>query len=339
MFTNSAGAKITQKVIQVEELFTSEFENPLKEKIKEVFDANFDSKLEKKFEKLKGDKGDALTEAEVAKIKEEIELKVHGSLLDFCQKEIQNYFKVESTSIQDSTNKSVNLISETFKKYQDELSTHIQSVEELKKQGSETLIKLNSFEIDYDKLIGKIDFEKLKGRDAVVDYKKLLNLIDFSELKGRDGTSPDLDYEFIKKELASLFEEWKANLGDLTGKQGERGEKGNDGLNGAEYPTYEKQLFSDDLIPVAKHKLPMTNSKAIVCVVGVSNLGTFMDLEENVIFQNLGGESKLLSKGRFNGVPSNSANLSYEINIVNGFLNILVAGKTNEIFDVKVVIR
>ena len=197
-----------------------------------MFDANFDSKLEKKFEKLKGDKGDALTEAEVAKIKEEIELKVHGSLLDFCQKEIQNYFKVEYTSIQDSTNKSVNLISETFKKYQDELSTHIQSVEELKKQGSETLIKLNSFEIDYDKLIGKIDFEKLKGRDAVVDYKKLLNLIDFSELKGRDGTSHDLDYEFIKKELASLFEEWKANLGDLTGKQGERGEKGNDGLNG-----------------------------------------------------------------------------------------------------------
>jgi hypothetical protein len=31
MFTNSAGAKITQKVIQAEKLFTSEFENPLKD--------------------------------------------------------------------------------------------------------------------------------------------------------------------------------------------------------------------------------------------------------------------------------------------------------------------
>jgi hypothetical protein len=83
----------------------------------------------------------------------------------------------------------------------------------------------------------------------------------------------------------------------------------------------------------------MTNSKAVVCIVGVSNLGAFIDLEENVIFQNLGGESKLLSKGRFNGVPTNSANLSYEVNIIDGFLNVLVAGKAGEIFDVKVIIK
>ena len=44
MFTNSAAAKITQELIQVQELFTREFENPLKDKIKEVFDASFDSK-------------------------------------------------------------------------------------------------------------------------------------------------------------------------------------------------------------------------------------------------------------------------------------------------------
>ena len=83
----------------------------------------------------------------------------------------------------------------------------------------------------------------------------------------------------------------------------------------------------------------MTSGKAIVSIVGVSNLSAFIDLEENIMFQNLGGESKLLGKGRFNGVPSNSANLSYEINIANGFLNVLVAGKNNEIFDVKVIIK
>ena len=343
MFTNSAAAKITNQLISVQELFTDEFENPLKEKIKQVFNASFDSKLEKaiekNIEKLKGAKGDSLTEAEVVKIKEEIQSKVHGSLLDFCQKEIQNYFRVESVSVQESTNKSVSLIAETFKKYQDELSTHIQGVEELKKQGSEALVKLNSFAIDYDKLIGEIDFEKLKGQDAVVDYEKLLNLIDFGELKGQDGTSPDLDYEFVKKELASLFEEWKANLGDLKGEQGKQGEKGDKGLDGAEYPTYTKQVMTPDLTLIASHKLPMTNGKAIVSIIGVSNLGAFIDLEENVIFQNLGGESKLLSKGRFNGVPSNSANLSYEINIVNGFLNVSVAGKADEIFDARVIIK
>jgi hypothetical protein len=35
MLTNSAAAKINNQLIQVQELFTSDFENPLKEKIKE----------------------------------------------------------------------------------------------------------------------------------------------------------------------------------------------------------------------------------------------------------------------------------------------------------------
>jgi len=189
----------------------------------------------------------------------------------------------------------------------------------------------------------------LDGKDGIdgkngLDGKDGLNGKDGLDgkdgINGINGKDAEFDYEFAKKELASLFEEWKANLGDLNGKQGEQGLKGDKGLDGAEYPTYEKQLFSEDLALVAHHKLPKTNTLIIVSVFAISGLGNFVRFEEEVIFQNLGGESKLLSKGYFvNGTPKNKPNLSYEINIVNGFLNVLVAGKTSEIFDVKVVIK
>jgi hypothetical protein len=78
-------------------------------------------------------------------------------------------------------------------------------------------------------LFNSIDLEKLKGEKGDPGAKGDAGL---PGKDGADGADAKLDYEFIKKELASLFEEWKANLGDLTGKQGERGEKGNDGLNG-----------------------------------------------------------------------------------------------------------
>lgn len=282
MFTNSAAAKITNQLISVQELFTSEFENPLKEKIKQVFDDSFDIKLEKAIEKnigkLKGEKGDCGEKGETG-------LPGKDGLNGKDGKDGVN--GKDGLNGKDGTNGANGL----------------------------------------DGKDGKDGKNGLDGKDG---------------LNGKDGINgkdAEFDYEFVKKELASLFEEWKANLGDLKGEQGKQGEKGDKGLDGAEYPTYTKQVMTPDLTLIANHKLPMTNGKAIVSIIGVSNLGAFIDLEENVIFQNLGGESKLLSKGRFNGVPSNSANLGYEINIVNGFLNVLVAGKTNEIFDVKAIIK
>jgi hypothetical protein len=137
-----------------------------------------------------------------------------------------------------------------------------------------------------------------------------------------------------------LFDLWKNTLGDLTGKQGEQGEQGTPGKNGSEYPTYEKQLLSDDMVSVVHHQLPMTNAVMIVSVVGISNLSNFIRFEEEIIFQNVAGQGKLLSKGYFvNGSPKNKPNLTYSIDIVDGFLDFSMKGKTDEIFDITVVLK
>jgi hypothetical protein len=343
--------KIENRLVQIGELFSEEFREPLKERVLEVLDQGIEKLLAKKIDKLKGDQGDPavvdydlineniikalqihvteFTKEINAVIKSDLAKRLEDANLLLVEKlkeglaEADKVFKSmleKDIEIEKSINTSISNIKETLqgsldKAFEETKKTLEESIQESIKKTQKTLGNTASKEI-------VLLFE---------DFKKNF---DSSSLKGQDA---ELDHELVKKEIGGLFEEWKSNLGDLTGNQGEQGEKGKDG---SEYPTYEKQLLSDDMVSVVHHQLPMTNAVMIVSVVGISNLSNFIRFEEEIIFQNVAGQGKLLSKGYFvNGAPKNKPNLTYSIDIVGGFLDVSMKGKTDEIFDITVVLK
>ncbi len=184
-----------------------------------------------------------------------------------------------------------------------------------------------------DGIDGKNGLDGANGKDGL-GGKDGLNGND--GLDGKDGLDAELDYEFIKKENAWLFEEWKSNLGDLTGKQGERGEKGKDG---SEYPTKETVLVGSELTQVAAFELKQSNYKALIQITAIGSQGTFFDVESRILIQNLLGENKILSNTNGASLPVNPSNLNYSVKIENNLLKVFLSGKADEQIGVTVVLK
>lgn len=195
---NSTGiTKQENRLVQIGELFSEEFREPLKERVLEVFNQEVEKLLAKKIDKLKGEKGDKGDQGEAGK---------DG---------LDGVNGLDGKDGKDGLN------------------------------GSDGKDGANG----KDGIDGKNGLDGANGKDGL-GGKDGLNGND--GLDGKDGLDAELDYEFIKKEIAWLLEEWKSNLGDLTGKQGERGEKGKDGT---EYPTGSKTVLGE-MEEVFRYALP-----------------------------------------------------------------------------------
>ena len=156
---------------------------------------------------------------------------------------------------------------------------------------------------------------------------------------GKNGLNAEFDYDFAKKELTSLFEEWKNNLGDLKGEKGDKGDQGEKGKDGSEYPTKETVLVGSELTQVAAFELKQSNYKALIQITAIGSQGTFLDVESRILIQNLLGENKILSNTNGASLPVNPSNLSYSVKIENNLLKVFLSGKAEEQIGVTVVLK
>jgi hypothetical protein len=260
MLGGAGAAKIENRLVQIGELFSEEFKEPLKERVLDVFNQEVEKLLAKKVDKLKGQKGD---------------------------------------------------------------------------KGDQGEAGLNGAD-------GKDGLNGLDGKDGLngLDGKDGLNGKDGKDgINGKDGLNAEFDYDFAKKELASLFEEWKNNLGDLKGEKGEKGEQGEKGKDGAEYPTKETILISSELTQVAAFELKQSNYKALIQITALGSQGTFFDAELRVLIQNLLGENRIKSNTNGASLPVNPENLNYLVKVEGGLLKVFLSGKAEEQIGVTVVLK
>jgi hypothetical protein len=275
MIGGTGRVEITNKLVQIGELFGEEFKEPLKERVLEVFNQEVEKLLAKKIDKLKGQKGDKGDQGEAGK---------------------NGIDGLNGLDGKDGLN------------------------------GLDGKDGLNGL----DGLDGKNGLDGANGKDGL-DGKDGIN--------GKDGLNAEFDYDFAKKELASLFEEWKNNLGDLKGEKGEKGEQGEKGKDGAEYPTKETILISSELTQVAAFELKQSNYKVLVQITAIGSQGTFLDVESRVLIQNLLGENKILSNTNGASLPVNPANLNYLVKVEGGLLKVFLSGKAEEQIGVTVVLK
>jgi hypothetical protein len=349
MLGGTNAVKIENRLVQIGELFGEEFKEPLRERVLEVFNQEVEKLLAKKIDKFKGDKGDPavvdyelieknisqVLQAQVIKyekeaseaIKSDLAKRVADANLLLVEELKKGLSKADDVfksmlekdiEIERSINASVSNIQETLqgsldKVFEETRKTLEKSIEKTQKELSSTAIQE----------IGLL-FE---------DFKKNF---DSSSLKGLDAK---FDYDFAKKELASLFEEWKKNLGDLKGEKGEKGEQGEKGKDGAEYPTKETILICSELTQVAAFELKQSNYKALVQITAIGSQGTFLDVELRVLIQNFLGENKILSNTNGASLPINPANLNYSVKIESGLLKVFLSGKAEEQIGVTVVLK
>jgi hypothetical protein len=315
-------AKIEHKLVQIGELFSEEFREPLKERVLEVLDQGIEKILAKKIDKLKGEKGDPavvdydsinenitktlqvhvteFTEEINAVIKADLAKRLEDANLLLVEKlkeglaEADKVFKSmleKDIEIEKSINTSISNIKETLqgsldKAFEETKKTLEESIQESIKKTQETLNGTASKEI-------ALLFE---------DFKKNF---DSSSLKGQDA---ELDHELVKKEIGGLFEEWKSNLGDLTGKQGERGEKGKDGT---EYPTGSKTVLGE-MEEVFRYALPNELVSVELSIKGYTAARNICIAKKTGIWDGC----KLISSFTNDKIELNPGRLEYSVEVI-----------------------
>jgi Ca2+-binding RTX toxin-like protein len=278
MLGGAGAAKIENRLVQIGELFSEEFKEPLKERVLDVFNQEVEKLLAKKVDKLKGQKGDKGDQGEAG---------------------------LNGADGKDGLN------------------------------GLDGKDGLNGLD-GKDGLNGKDGINGVNGKNG----KDGINGKDGKDgINGKDGLNAEFDYDFAKKELASLFEEWKNNLGDLKGEKGEKGEQGEKGKDGAEYPTKETILISSELTQVAAFELKQSNYKALIQITAMGSQGTFFDAELRVLIQNLLGENRIKSNTNGASLPVNPENLNYLVKVEGGLLKVFLSGKAEEQIGVTVVLK
>jgi hypothetical protein len=312
MLGGSGRVEITNKLVQIGELFNEEFREPLKGRVLEVFNEEVDRLLSERMDKLKGDPAvvdyesidkniSQMLQAHVAGFEKEVSKAVKA---DFAKRlEDANLLLVErlkeglaeadkvfksmlekDIEIEKSINTSISNILD--KAFEETKKTLEESIQESIKKTQKTLGGIASKEI-------ALLFE---------DFKKNF---DSSSLKGQDA---ELDYEFIKKEIAGLHEEWKANLGDLTGPQGGPGIPGKDG---SEYPTGSKTVLGE-MEEVFRYALPNELVSVELSIKGYTAARNICIAKKTGIWDGY----KLISSFTNDKIELNPGRLEYSVEVI-----------------------